>query len=110
MGTKDRYMIFLIGVAKVSIRYLDNDTYEGWIKVPGPNKVAWKFTDLKCAPVGFGAGVAYDSHRALEKMAYSAVSFGSYYSTHNRGEDTPDWAPSADVADAICAATWESEA
>jgi hypothetical protein len=34
-------------------------------------------------------------------MAMSAAAFGSYYTTHNRGDDTPDWAPPPEVADAI---------
>jgi hypothetical protein len=38
-------------------------------------------------------------------MAQSAASFGSYYTTGNRGSDVPGWAPSAEVADAIDYAT-----
>lgn len=40
-----------------------------------------------------------------DEMAESAVGFASYYTTHNRGDDLPDWAPSAEVADAIAEAT-----
>jgi hypothetical protein len=31
-------------------------------------------------------------------MAESAISFASYYSTDNRGDDTPEWAPPGDLA------------
>ena len=34
-------------------------------------------------------------------MAQSAVCFASYYTTHNRGDDAPEWAPPPEVADAI---------
>jgi hypothetical protein len=34
-------------------------------------------------------------------MAESAISFAAYYSSDNRGDDTPEWAPSGDLANAI---------
>jgi len=34
-------------------------------------------------------------------MAESAISFAGYYSSDNRGDDTPEWAPPGDLASAI---------
>lgn len=62
----------------------------------------WFFDELG-APAHWNK--AWDSDEAFDEMAGSAVSFGSYYTTHNRGDDTPDWAPDAEVADAIEEAT-----
>jgi hypothetical protein len=91
-----------IGSAIIDIRYRDRGDYAGRI-VAG--KCSWRFQDLHAPQAGLGAGVAYDSSKAYDKMAGSAVSFGSYFTSDNRGEDTPDWAPEPDVADAINDAT-----
>ncbi len=86
-----------IGDAIVDIRYDDRHSdYRGSVKAGGRT---WKFTDLHEPRYGFGHGV--DTPEAYDKMAASAVAFGSYYTTHNRGGDTPEWAPSPSVADAI---------
>jgi hypothetical protein len=53
----------------------------------------WEFTDLASGCGG--------SRHGLIEMAASAITFGSNYTTHNRGEDTPEWAPPAELADAI---------
>jgi len=50
------------------------------------------FTDL-----GSGCG---GCHTEIS-MAESAISFASYYSSDNRGDDTPEWAPPGDLASAI---------
>jgi hypothetical protein len=34
-------------------------------------------------------------------MAESAISFASYYSSDNRGDETPEWAPPGELASAI---------
>lgn len=64
-------------------------------------KHAWVFEHLYAPAMGFGCGVAYDSSDAYDAMAASACSFGAYFTTHNRGHDVPEWAPPAEVADAI---------
>lgn len=89
-----------IGDAVIDIAYHDAGDYRGTVTAGGHT---WSF-DRLMAPAA-GMGVAYDSPEAYDKMAASAVGFGSYYTTGNRGDDTPDWAPSAAVADAISEAT-----
>ena len=89
-----------IGDAVVTITYHDSGNYRGTIQV---GKHTWKFDDLHAPAMGFR--FAYDSPEAYDTMAESAVSFATYYSSDNRGEDTPDWAPSPAVADAISEAT-----
>lgn len=86
-----------IGDAVIEIKYRDTGDYAGTVSAGGHT---WRFADLNAPKAGLGAGVAYDSPEAYDVMAASAVSFGSYYTTHNRG-DAPEWAPSAEVADAI---------
>jgi len=61
----------------------------------------WHFSDLG-VPGGYKAA---DSPDAYDAAASSAVGFGSYYTTHNRGDDTPEWAPDPETADAIEEAT-----
>jgi hypothetical protein len=91
-----------IGDAVVNITYRDRGDYAGTVSAGGRT---WRFEDLHAPRAGLGRGVAYDSPKAYDEMAESAVSFGGYYTTDNRGDDTPDWAPSAEVADAISDAT-----
>lgn len=93
-----------IGDAVVRIQYNDDHTYSGRVSVGGR---VWPFRDLKPPQIrtqGDGFGRGYDAPDAYDEMAASAVAFGSYYTTHNRGDDTPDWAPAPEVADAIDAA------
>jgi len=94
-----------IGNAVVTITYHDAGDYRGTISAGGHH---WRFDELR-APAA-GLPFTYDSPEAYDKMAASAVSFGSYYTTHNRGSDTPEWAPPAEVADAISDATgWATD-
>ena len=96
-----------IGDAVVTITFHDSGDYRGTVSANGKT---WRFSDLHAPAVGHGAGIAYDSSEAYDSMAASAVAFGSYYSTGNRGDDCPDWAPPADVADAITdAACWAQD-
>ena len=96
-----------IGDAVIRITYRGGDTYIGSVCV---GKKCWRFDDLNAARVGFGDH-AYDSPEAYDKMAASAVSFGSYYTSTNRGDEVPDWAPSPEVADAIDEAiSWTQDA
>lgn len=88
----------------VRIQYRDCGDYAGTVSAPG--RRVWRFSDLHAPKIGFGRSIAYDSPEAYDKMAQEAVGFGSYYTTSNRGEDTPDWAPSAAVADAIADNAW----
>ncbi len=93
-----------IGSAVIRIRYRDCGDYAGTVSADG---MVWRFDDLHAPAIGLGAGVAYDSSAAYDEMAASAASFGSYYTSHNRSDDTPDWAPAPDVADAIdSAVSW----
>jgi hypothetical protein len=89
-----------IGDAVVNIKYRDRGDYAGTVSAGGHT---WRFEDLH-APAG-GLPYAYDSPQAYDKMAESAVGFASYYTSYNRGEDTPEWAPSAETADAIAEAS-----
>ena len=98
------------GDAVITIVYYGDargrDAYRGTIAVPDGS--VWRFDGLYPPAVGFGSGAGYGSPAAYDAMARSAVSFGSYYTSHNRPHDDAsdcDWIPSADVADAIDAAT-----
>lgn len=107
-GMPGDYVKRYIGDAVVHIRYEGyaggQDTYSGYVEAAG---LKWKFDDLHPAPAGFGPGVGYDSAKAYDEMAQSAAAFGSYYTSNNRGDDTPEWAPEPEVADAIEeAASW----
>lgn len=88
-----------IGDAIVTIEYQDDDTYSGKIQAGGKT---WKFDELRAPRAGLS--FASDSPEAYDKMAQSAVSFASYYTTDNRGDETPTWAPSPATADAIAEA------
>ena len=91
-----------IGDAVVRISYHDSGDYHGTVSVPAGT---WRFGCLHAPACGFGPGVAYYSPAAYDEMASSAVAFASYYTSHNRGDETPDWAPPPELADAIDAAT-----
>jgi hypothetical protein len=94
-----------IGEAVVNILYRDKGDYAGTVSVG--RGVSWRFEGLKAAPRGFKSGVAYDSPEAYDVMAASAVSFASYFTSHNRGSDVDESYPPAEVADAISeASSW----
>ena len=87
-----------IGDAVITIEYVGETpdgrgNYKGTVRA---GKHTWRFDELHS-----GVGGGGDSPEAYDEMAQSAVSFASYYTTHNRGDDTPEWAPSPEVADAI---------
>jgi hypothetical protein len=63
------------GDLTVNITYHDDDTYRGTVTGPGGS---YKFNSLRAPAVGLGAGVAYDSPVAYDKMARSAISFATY--------------------------------
>jgi len=88
-----------IGELEIRLQYCgrsDNNwaKYLGYILLPDGQR--HNFTDL-CSGVGLPGTRAED----FDEMAKAAVDFASYYTSHNRGDDLPDWAPSADLADAI---------
>lgn len=91
-----------IGDAVIDITYRDRGDYAGTVRAGG---YSWAFDGLHAPKIGFGAGISYDSPLAYDQMAASAVGFGGYFTTYNRGDDLPDWAPPAEVADAIEYAT-----
>lgn len=53
-----------------------------------PDGRTWSFSDLAC-------------HGGVSHAAENAVTFGSYYSSGNRGNDVPEYAPPREIADAI---------
>lgn len=53
-----------------------------------PSGEEWAFSDLY-------------THGSELESAESALSFASYYTTSNRGDDVPEWAPPAEFADAL---------
>ena len=99
------------GDAVISLTYYGDargrDAYKGTIKAGG---FVWAFDALHPPAAGFPNGAPCGSPEAYDAMARSALSFGSYYTTHNRGGEVPAWAPSAMVADAISEATsWSTD-
>ena len=88
-----------IGDATIRIAYHDEGDYRGTVSAGGRT---WHFRDLHAPRMGGAANRhGYDSPEAYDEQAASAVVFGAYYTTHNRGDDCPDWAPTPEVADAI---------
>ena len=88
-----------IGGLKIKITYQHPDTYAGSIYRKADGQRLALFSDLHPPHMGFP--FASDSAKAYDEMAGSAVSFLSYYTTHNRGDDVPDWAPEPEVCDEI---------
>jgi hypothetical protein len=88
---------------KIDIRYHDQGYYFGRVSTPAGT---WKFSGLYPPKIGFT--FAYDSSKAYDKMAKSALAFGSYYTTHNRG-DVPPGYPSAEIADEMSTAWYGDE-
>jgi hypothetical protein len=68
--------------------------YLGYLKLPDGRR--WRFADLH-SRVGADGTRPQD----FDSMAQSAVGFATYWTSHNRGHDTPEWAPPADLADAF---------
>lgn len=93
-----------IGDAVVEIRYSGHisgrDEYAGSVRA---GHCVWKFDSLYAPPAGFNFG--YDSPQAYDRMAEAAISFGSYYTSRNRKDDVPSWAPPPELADIIDEAT-----
>lgn len=88
-----------IGDCEIRLQYCgrtsDNRAkYLGYILLPDGQR--HNFADLQ-------SGVGSPGTRAedFDNMAEAAVDFATCYATHNRGDDTPDWAPPAELADAI---------
>lgn len=83
-----------IGDAKITIRYRDEGDYAGTVTAGGER---WKFDGLRAPAIGFD--FAYDSPEAYDRMAGSAVSFGS----------SSEITGSRDVSEAISNAAWDMD-
>jgi hypothetical protein len=63
----------------INIKYVGGtggDEYAGSVSLRTDGKLwTYDLTGLRCAPIGFGSGIAYDSSKAYDKMAEAAVSF-----------------------------------
>ena len=68
--------------------------YLGYVKLADGRR--WRFADLRSR-----AGADGTRPQDFDGMAQSAVGFATYWTSHNRGRDTPEWAPDADLADAF---------
>lgn len=96
-----------IGDASVDVVYVgsrwmggsERDVYRGRVMAAG---LSWPFDDIGLVSGAYGAA---DSPEAYDAAAATAVHFGAYYTSGNRGRETPPWAPAEDVADAIDEAT-----
>lgn len=66
------------------------DVFKGRIVLPDGRE--WSFDDLGSGCGGCGTEIS---------MAESALGFASYYSSDNRGDDTPEWAPPGELASKI---------
>jgi len=60
----------------------------------------WNFEELNGPKIG--------SHNG-KKLAKTACDFGSYFTTLNRGNEVPPWAPNKEIADAISYAVGNME-
>jgi len=103
-----------IGDARVSVRYdgyrSPHMQYSGRVSVPAASgrSRTWSFDGIGISEHTHTG--AADSAEAFDKAAAAAVGFGSYFTSDNRGDDVPAWAPSEDVADAISEATgWATD-
>jgi hypothetical protein len=74
------------GELRIYVTYVNGDDYTG--SVVAPDGKRYSLNGLRAAPIGFGSGVAYDSPKAYDKMAASAVAFATY--------DNEDWSGFAD--------------
>ena len=88
-----------IGDCEIRLQYCgrtsDNRAkYLGCILLPDGQR--HNFADLQS-----GVGLPGTRAEDFDDMAEAAVDFAAYYTTHNQGDDTPDWAPPAELADAI---------
>jgi len=88
-----------IGDCEIRLHYRGRSTdnrakYCGYILLPDGQR--YDFNDLQS-----GVGSSGTTAEDYDEMAESAINFASYYTTNNRGDDLPGWAPSADLADDI---------
>jgi len=94
-----------IGDACIYLKLEDDDSYSGVIEVPNLGSSTgemskWAFSEIQPAPHD-ARTKSLDSEEMFDKIAQSAASFGSYYTSHNRGSGVPSWAPDAETADDI---------
>jgi len=97
-----------IGELEIRLHYWGrtNDNRASYIgSVILPDGQQWNFADLQS-----GVGCPGTRPEDFDKMVEAAVDFAAYYTSHNRGDDTPDWAPPAELADAIEEASYSGMA
>ena len=97
-----------IGELEIRLQYRGRSSdnranYLGSIILPDGRR--HNFTELQS-----GVGCPGTRPEDFDEMAQAAVDFASYYSSDNRGDDTPDWAPPAELADAIQEASYSGMA
>lgn len=101
MAEQEYEAVRYCGELKIELGYDDSkEWYFG--KITTYSGAFWTFENLKPPAMWsrFG-GPSVDSAEAFDAMAESAVAFGGYYTTYNRGDDLPEWSPPAEVADEI---------
>ena len=90
---------FQVGDAIVTLCEGSDGTYSGTIfadpTTDPAGRAVWHFDGLH--------GPACGVHDERD-LALAATGFGGYYTSDNRGDDVPEWAPAPVVADAICQA------
>jgi hypothetical protein len=79
-----------IELEQTGVSHDGRDVFKGTIILADGQK--WPFDELKSGCGGCRTEIS---------MAESALSFASYYSSDNRGDDTPEWAPPSELASAI---------
>jgi len=97
-----------IGELEIYLQYCgrtidDRAKYLGNIILPDGRK--WNFANLQSR-----VGCPGTRPEDFDAMAESAVDFATYYTSHNRDDNTPDWAPSAELADAMEEASYSGMA
>ncbi len=68
--------------------------YRGCIRLPDGR--TWRFNHL-CG----GCDLPGTRPEDYDRLATDAVGFATYWTSLNRGDDTPEWAPAGDLADAF---------
>lgn len=94
-----------IGDACIYIKLDEDDSYSGVIEVPNlgsasNEKSRWAFSEINASKADARV-LSLDSDEMFDKIAQSAASFGSYYTSHNRAQGVPSWAPDPETADDI---------
>lgn len=88
-----------VGDASVGICQCPDGSYRGQVlcRDEKAGLLRWDFIELYGPKVG--------PHWDLKRAAREACAFARCYTSDNRSDDVPEWAPTAEVADAILNAT-----